>query len=544
VPLPVPTDAWGASLTPSSRRRVVAGAVLLLAGALITTAVETPGVGPFLLTTIDLPVRGMCVAALAGAAAHHRRQGSAGLFVFLTLAALLDLVAAGVFRAAVLLPGSTTQQLGDLLQLGAYLSVVVALLAIPRTNRWRSAQLSTLDALVAVGGFGLVVWYLLIRPAPVYVGDDPTLAALTEVAYPVLDAAMLTVLIARSRSGLTILPSPVRWMLVVAVVAAFVGDGFIGLSFYVARAPFFLVGSAVSHAVSTLALLVLGEMGRRVELQAPGAPDPRADAALPPLAAAAAVLVLAVMGRIVWAGGAIDRVLFIGGIGLAALIALRQVLAARRHVHWLRDREQRLASEVADRTAELAVANAQLQALATSDGLTGIANRRHFDAVLEARWRDSQRHGQPLALLLLDVDAFKAYNDRYGHGPGDQVLVRVAAALQSAVRRQTDLVARYGGEEFVILCPSTTAEGARAFASAVLAAVRGAAIPHAASPVAPIVTVSIGVTAGIAAADGDPRRFVEIADQALYDAKRAGRDRAVFRGAVAPAGDAPVVTEV
>ena len=525
----LPSENGGLSLMPSSRHIVLAGGVLLLAGALIPPLVDTPGLGAFLLTAIDLPVRLACVLALSAAARHHWRQGSAAFFALLALSAALDLVAAGVFRAAVLIPGSTTQQVGDLLQLGAYLCVTMAMLAIPRTNRSRSARLSSLDALVAVCGFGLVVWYALIRPAPVYAGDDPRIAALTEVAYPVLDAAMLTVLIARRRGGLTILPLPVRRMLVLAVAAVFVGDGFIGISFYVARSPVFLFGSAVCHAISTLALLVLGETSRRMVLQAPSRPDPRADAALPPLAAAASVLVLAAMGQALWRGGAIDRVLFSGGIGLAALVALRQVLAAQRHVAWLRDREQRLESEVAERTAELAVANARLQSLATSDGLTGLANRRHFDEVLEEQWRHSQRHGLPLAALLLDVDAFKAYNDNYGHGAGDRVLVQVAAALQSAARRQTDFVARYGGEEFVILCPSTTAEGAREFASVVLDAVRAAAIPHGASPVGPIVTVSIGVTSAVAWADGRASLLVEVADQALYHAKRGGRNRAMFR---------------
>ena len=220
---------------------------------------------------------------------------------------------------------------------------------------------------------------------------------------------------------------------------------------------------------------------------------------------------------------------FSGGILLASLVALRQVLAARRHVAWLRDREQQLESQVADRTSELAAANAKLQSLAALDGLTGLANRRTFDATLLEAWQHSQRSGQPLAVLLLDVDAFKPYNDTFGHGAGDQVLIRVAQLLQSAVRRQTDLVARYGGEEFVILCPSTTAEGARQFAESVLDVLRHAAVPHGASPVAPIVTVSIGVSECVARSDREPTTLVEVADQALYDAKRGGRNRAMFR---------------
>ena len=527
--LPIQSDAGGPLGPKSSRRLIVGSGVLLLAGALITPVVETPGVGAFLLTLVDLPVRVLCVLALIAAARHHWRQGSVGLYAFLAISATLDLLSAAVFRATVLLPGSASQPTGDALQLAAYLCVIVGMLAVPRTNRWRSAQLASLDALVAVGGFGLVVWYALIRPSPVYAGGDPTLAALTEVAYPVLDAAMLIVLIARARGGLTILPSRVMNALVVAVLASFVGDGFIGVSFYVARSPVFLFASALCHAVSTLALLILGEVSRRSALQSASRPDSDADGTLPPLAAAASVLVLAAMGQALWRGGDIDRVLFSGGILLASLVALRQVLAARRHVAWLRDREHQLELQVADRTSELAAANAKLQSLAALDGLTGLANRRTFDATLLEAWQHSQRSGQPLAVLLLDVDAFKPYNDTFGHGAGDQVLIRVAQLLQSAVRRQTDLVARYGGEEFVILCPSTTAEGARQFAESVLDVLRHAAVPHGASPVAPIVTVSIGVSECVARSDREPTTLVEVADQALYDAKRGGRNRAMFR---------------
>jgi diguanylate cyclase (GGDEF)-like protein len=319
-------------------------------------------------------------------------------------------------------------------------------------------------------------------------------------------------------------------VLVVAVLASFVGDGFIGVSFYVARSPVFLFASALCHAVSTLALLILGEVSRRSALQSASRPDLGAGGTLPPLASAAAVLVLAAMGQALWRGGEIDRVLFSGGILLASLIALRQVLAARRQVAWLREREQQLALEVAERTSELAAANAKLQSLAAMDGLTGLANRRTFDQSLLEAWRHSLRSGQPLALLLLDIDAFKPYNDTFGHGAGDQVIIHVAQLLQAAVRRQTDVVARYGGEEFVILCPSTSAEGARQFAEAILHAVRNAALPHGASPVAPIVTVSIGVSECVARSDREPRSLFEVADQALYDAKRSGRNQTVFRG--------------
>lgn len=525
----VSPDAGGLSLPVADRRTAWVSGTLLLAGALITPVVESPGVTPFLITSVDLPVRLLCAIGLALAARRHWHSGSAGLYAFLALSAVLDLAAAVVFRAAVLLPGSVTQPLGDALQLGAYVSVIMAILAVPRTNRWRSAQLATLDAVVAVGGFGLVVWYTLIRPSPAYEANDPTLAALTEVAYPVLDAAMLTVLIARARGGLTMLPAPVQRMLTWSIVASFVGDGFIGISFYVTRAPWFVFASAICHAASTMALLLLGMFGRRIGEPGATRSDPRAEATLPPLAAAASVLVLAVMGQALWQGGDVDRVLFGGGIGLAATIAVRQVFAARRQVAWLSEREVQLEREVADRTVDLARANAALQALATSDGLTGLANRRHFDETIQEQWRQSLRSGQPLAVLLLDVDAFKAYNDNFGHGAGDAVLIEVGRLLQAVARRQTDLVARYGGEEFVILCPSTTSEGASQFATAVLDAIRAARLPHSASPVTPFVTVSIGVASMVATADAEATSLVQAADAALYEAKRAGRNRAIVR---------------
>ncbi len=515
--------------TGPNHRLIAWSAVFLLAGAIITPLVNQPGWTALLLTLIDLPVRVGCVTLLWMATRHQWRTGSAALLAFLTLSAALDLVAAVLFRVSALMPGMATQQSGDVAQLSASLCVVLGLLAVPRANRWRSAQLSSLDALVTVGGFGLLVWHFLVGPAQVYTGPEPGMASITEIAYPVLDAAMVTVLVARSWGGLTILPAPVRRALAASVVAAFVADGFIGISFYVARSPVWLFASAIGHAASTLALVMLGDMARRLPLQPPARADHRAEGALPPLAAVTASLVLLAMGVALWRGQVVDRTLFGGGIALAAVVAIRQVLAARRQVQWLREREHQLEAEVAERTAELSVVNARLEHLAAVDGLTGLANRRRFDEALAELWIQSQRSGQPMAALLLDVDAFKLYNDAFGHGAGDRVLVEVARVLAHVTRRQTDLVARYGGEEFVILCPSTTPAGAQQFADALLEAIRGASIPHGASPVASIVTVSIGVTSCVACAGGSALALIETADQALYEAKRAGRNRMIFR---------------
>lgn len=178
-------------------------------------------------------------------------------------------------------------------------------------------------------------------------------------------------------------------------------------------------------------------------------------------------------------------------------------------------------------TAALRDANARLEALAAQDGLTGVANRRRFDEVLAEAWRACGAEGSPLGLLILDVDAFKKYNDHYGHQAGDACLQMVAQAIRETATRATDVVARYGGEEFGVICPGVDAEGMRHLAEAVCAAVRSTALPHAASPVGAHVTVSIGA-AVVAPDHGGPADLIRAADGALYRAKEAGRDRCVL----------------
>ena len=168
-----------------------------------------------------------------------------------------------------------------------------------------------------------------------------------------------------------------------------------------------------------------------------------------------------------------------------------------------------------------------LEKLALTDSLTSVANRRQFDAAIAGELKRSTRMKKGLALLILDVDKFKNYNDLYGHGAGDLCLKRIAETLQSTVQRPSDLVARYGGEEFVVLLPDTDAPGAHAVASDLLAAVRGLNITHAAWERG-IVTVSIGLAVSSPMTGMDAGRLIERADQALYAAKQAGRDRALM----------------
>jgi len=187
----------------------------------------------------------------------------------------------------------------------------------------------------------------------------------------------------------------------------------------------------------------------------------------------------------------------------------------------------------------------QLRRAATIDGLTGVANRRKFDETLEFEWQRARRGCDPMALLLIDIDHFKQYNDRYGHPKGDAALRQVAQALTGAALRTGDLVARCGGEEFAMLLPETSRIGAECVARRVLSAVKALDIVHAASATARHLTVSIGIASYDSScaywvdtsADfrfvGDDRRLpctaadmVLTADKALYAAKRGGRNQA------------------
>jgi len=162
-------------------------------------------------------------------------------------------------------------------------------------------------------------------------------------------------------------------------------------------------------------------------------------------------------------------------------------------------------------------------------GLTGIPNRRQFDDVLAHEWHVAMRTQQPLSLLLMDVDFFKAYNDHYGHGAGDDCLIQVAKILVAAKQRTTDLVARYGGEEFVAILPQTDVAGAESFAQGVLAAVSGLQIPHMLSEIAPIVTISIGVATDRPNTESESKALLAAADDCLYKAKAKGRNCVVSR---------------
>jgi diguanylate cyclase (GGDEF)-like protein len=185
--------------------------------------------------------------------------------------------------------------------------------------------------------------------------------------------------------------------------------------------------------------------------------------------------------------------------------------------------------------ARLVATSIELRRLTSTDPLTGIANRRSFDEAIGQEWRRATRHRQPLSLLILDVDHFKRYNDAYGHVEGDRCLRTVANIVDATIKRAGDLAARYGGEEFAVILPHTALAEARALAQQICDAVHNGDLPHRDSPVAECVTVSIGVATCAPPTSPDQRHhgtlatdsiaLIEAADQALYDAKAAGRNR-------------------
>lgn len=195
-------------------------------------------------------------------------------------------------------------------------------------------------------------------------------------------------------------------------------------------------------------------------------------------------------------------------------------------IHWavLRQRVKHLLTQV-KLYEQLQSANQELKRLATSDGLTQVANRRRFDEYLQQEWSRMQRDRLSLSLVMCDIDFFKVYNDTYGHQEGDDSLKKVAKVLDRAAKRSIDLAARYGGEEFAIILPNTGLEGATRVAKDIQEALRELGISHSGSQIGDRLTLSMGVASTIPCALISPEMLITAADRALYQAKAAGRDR-------------------
>jgi diguanylate cyclase (GGDEF)-like protein len=208
-----------------------------------------------------------------------------------------------------------------------------------------------------------------------------------------------------------------------------------------------------------------------------------------------------------------------------AIVAFADITKRKQAQKILSDYYYILETQVAERTTELEQANQQLHRLANLDGLTQVANRRRFDEYLNLEWKRLVREKQPLSLVMFDIDYFKFYNDCYGHQAGDDCLKQIASALSRALKRPADLAARYGGEEFAAILPNTELLGAVAVARAIQEEVKQLKIPHERSEVSEYVTLSMGVTSTIPTQDLSVEDLVAAADEALYKAKKRGRDR-------------------
>ena len=218
----------------------------------------------------------------------------------------------------------------------------------------------------------------------------------------------------------------------------------------------------------------------------------------------------------------LERAIECGGDDYLVKPVSAVVLTAKMRALQRLDQMRRKLVEVSN---DLSAANQRLEELSHQDGLTGIANRRAFDFLIERQFREAKRRGEPFSVSLCDIDHFKAYNDRYGHLAGDECLKQIAAALTRACKRPTDVAARFGGEEFALLLPETTTEGAAAVIERARQEVAALGIAHAGSTTSSHVTFSAGIASFTPERDATSRDLTARADAALYRAKQLGRNR-------------------
>jgi diguanylate cyclase (GGDEF)-like protein len=249
---------------------------------------------------------------------------------------------------------------------------------------------------------------------------------------------------------------------------------------------------------------------------------PRRALLLPPLVCLLALPLASVTWQI-----AVIAALFAIGAG-AFLLRVRRLKTA----------ERLLIQRLSEMSAELAAANRRLGLLAATDDLTSLPNRRRFTEFLEQEWQLASRDESPVALLMIDVDFFKRYNDSHGHLAGDECLRRVAAVIAGRVKRTSDLAARYGGEEFAVVLAGADEGGARGVAEWIRAEVERQQIPHGDSSVSDYVTVSVGLAVAAPCLGARLESLVAAADAALYRAKELGRNAVIAGSATGGPGSA------
>ena len=226
---------------------------------------------------------------------------------------------------------------------------------------------------------------------------------------------------------------------------------------------------------------------------------------------------------------------------MLALVVLGGAALALQQIRRLKTAERVLRLRVTEMSDELAEANRRLELQATTDALTQLANRRHFSEFLEQEWARAARGRASIALLMVDVDYFKRYNDAHGRQAGDRGLRRVAEVIGARVKRRSDLAARYGGEEFAVVLAGAEEAGALSVADWIRSEIARQRIPHGASSVSDYVTVSIGVATASPLSGGWPERLITDADAALHRAKTLGRNAVVASSSAARARLTPAL---
>jgi two-component system, chemotaxis family, response regulator WspR len=210
--------------------------------------------------------------------------------------------------------------------------------------------------------------------------------------------------------------------------------------------------------------------------------------------------------------------------------AIELIARVRHHSKAYLNQLQRDAAYLAlhESQRKLMEINIELQRLTNVDGLTGLSNRRYFNEYIETQWKLAARDQSPMSIFMIDVDNFKLYNDTYGHLAGDEVLKAIATAMQQSFTRPTDLTARFGGEEFAVILPATPIHPLHLLGEKLLHNVENLRIPHSASTVGECVTISIGGTSTIPQDETSFLYLVEVADAALYAAKKSGKNRVII----------------
>ena len=204
---------------------------------------------------------------------------------------------------------------------------------------------------------------------------------------------------------------------------------------------------------------------------------------------------------------------------------IHDISELKKQENELKQHREHLEKLVEQKTQDLLIANEQLKKLVNFDGLTHLANRRYFDEVLDKEITRASRYGHALSLVLCDIDFFKLFNDLYGHTAGDACLKQFANCLENSFKRASDLAVRYGGEEFAVILPHTDNEAAIKMVESFFVNIKRLAIPHEASAISDIVTASAGIATMQTTEQVEPKALINAADQELYNAKAAGRNR-------------------